>query len=158
MSNLNYFPLVWHFCSTSNLSKLDWMQEPALRFVYRNYKISYEELLGQAKLQSLHLGRLRSRATEIHNVVHGGAPPYVSSLFTERESEYNLKRNHSLTMPPLNTISYEKQAIRYTGPTVWNSLPDNLRQTTHHITSQEFNTLISTWSGTSCNCSLCCYK
>ena len=96
MSNFNYCPLVWHFCSKKNLSKLERIQERALRFVYRDYKSSYEELLDQAKLQSLPLGRLRSLATEIHKAVHGGAPLYVSSLFTERESEYSLRRNHSL--------------------------------------------------------------
>ena len=155
MSNFNYCPLVWHFCSKKNLSKLERIQERALRFVYRDYKSSYEKLLDQAKLQSLHLGRLRSLATEIHKAVHGGAPPYVSSLFTERESEYSLRRNHSLILPPYNTISFGKQSIRYTGPKVWNSLPNNLRQTT---SLKEFKHLISTWSGTNCTCSLCCYK
>ena len=91
-----------------------------------DYKSSYEKLLDQAKLQSLHLGRQRSLATEIHKAVHGGAPPYVSSLFTERESEYSLRRNHSLILPPYNTISFGKQSIRYTGPKVWNSLPNNI--------------------------------
>ena len=129
--------------------------EPPVYFRYSKgtYKSSYEKLLDQAKLQSLHLGRLRSLATEIHNAVHGGAPPYVSSLFTERESEYSLRRNHSLILPPYNTISYGKQSIRYTGPKVWNSLPNNLRQTTPQ---KEFKNLISTWSGTNCTCSLCC--
>ena len=149
MSNFNYCPLVWHFCSKKNLSKLERMQERALRFVYRNYKSSYEELLDKAKLQCLHLGRLGSLATEIHKAVH------VSSLFTERESEYSLRRNHSLIIPPYNTISFGKQSIRYTGPKVWNSLPNNLRQTT---SLKEFKNLISTWSGTNCTCSLCCYK
>ena len=155
MSNFNYCPLVWHFCSKKNLFKLERMQERALRFVYRDYKSSYEELLDKAKLQCLHLGRLRSLATEIHKAVHGGAPPYVSSLFTERESEYSLRRNHSLILPPYNTISFGKQSIRYTGPKVWNSLPNNLRDTT---SLKEFKNLISTWSGTKCTCSLCCYK
>ena len=78
------------------------------RLSYLVCQISYEELLDQAKLQSLHLGRLRSLATEIHKTVHGGAPPYVSSLFTERESEYSLRRNHSLILPQYNTISFGK--------------------------------------------------
>ena len=108
MSNFNYCPLVWHFCSKNNLSKLERMQEGALRFIYRDYKSSYEELLDQAKLQSLHLGRLKSLTTEIHKAVHGGAPPYVSSLFTERESKYSLRRNHSLILPTYNTISFKK--------------------------------------------------
>ena len=138
MSNFNYCPLVWHFCSKKNPSKLERIQERALRFVYRDYK-----------------SRLRSLATEIHKAVHAGAPPYVSSLFTERESEYSLRRNHSLILPPYNTISFGKQSIRYTGPKVWNSLPNNLRQTT---SLKEFKNLISTWSGTNCTCSICCYK
>ena len=68
-----------------------------------------------------------------------------------RESEYRLRRNHSLILPPYNTISFGKQSIRYTGPKVWNSLPNNLRQTT---SLKEFKNLISTWSGTNCTCSL----
>ena len=36
MCNFNYCPLVWHFCSKKNLSKLGRMQERALRFVYRD--------------------------------------------------------------------------------------------------------------------------
>ena len=61
MSNCNYYPLVWHFCSKSNLFKLETMQERALRFVYRDYESSYEELLNKAKLQILHPERLNSR-------------------------------------------------------------------------------------------------
>ena len=67
MSNFNYCLLVWHFCSKNNLYKLEKMQDRALRLVYRDYKNSYKELLDQAKLQSLHLCRLRSLATDIHS-------------------------------------------------------------------------------------------
>ena len=118
MSNLNYCPRVWHFCSKSHLSKLERRHERALRFINRDYKSSYEELLDQAKLQSLHLGRLTSLVTQIHKAVHG----WGSSLSfpTGREYEYNLRRKHSLITPPFNTIFYGKQSIRYTGHKVWN--------------------------------------
>ena len=109
-------PLVWHFYSKSNLSKLERMQERALWFVYGDYKSSYEELLDHAKLQSLHLGRLRFLAPEVHKAAHGGAPAFVIfaiSLFTEREFKYKLRRYHSLIMPPFNTIFYGKQSTRY---------------------------------------------
>ena len=85
MSNFNYCPLVWHFSSKKNLSKLERIQERALRFVYRDYKSSYEKLLDQAKLQSLHLGRLRSLATEIHKDAMEGPLP-MSALFSQREN------------------------------------------------------------------------
>ena len=83
MSNFNYCPLVWHFCSKNNLSKLERMQKRALRFVYWDYKSSYEELLDQAQLQSLHLGRLRSLATEIHKL---SLELPMSALFSQREN------------------------------------------------------------------------
>ena len=87
---LYYCTLVFKFCSKNNLSKLESMQERFLRFVYRDYKISYEQLPDQSKLKSLHLGRMRSLATAIHKAVHAGVLPYVSSLFTETECKHNL--------------------------------------------------------------------
>ena len=84
MSNLTYCPLAWHFCFKNNLSKLEGTQERALRFAYRDYKSNYEEQLDQAKLQSLHLGKLRSLATEIHKVSMEGSLP-MSDLFSQRE-------------------------------------------------------------------------
>ena len=60
MSNFNYCPLVWHFCSKKNLSKLERMQERGLRFVYRDYTISYEELLDQASGDGYHCKPVKS--------------------------------------------------------------------------------------------------
>ena len=40
------------------------IQERALRFVYNNYTINYEELLHLSKLSSLKVRRLRSIALE----------------------------------------------------------------------------------------------
>ena len=148
LSNFNYCPLVWHFCSKSNLTKIEKIQERALRFVYRDYSSKYEQLLNSSKLQSLHLGRLRSMAIEIHKVVHGGTPPFVESLFKKRDSNYNLRGAHSLSIPNFNT----KQSLRYQGPKLWNSLPENFKQTT---TLKEFKVLIKTWNGDKCSCSLC---
>ena len=38
LSNFNYCPLAWHFCSESNSKKLEKNQERALRFVYDDFK------------------------------------------------------------------------------------------------------------------------
>jgi hypothetical protein len=39
LSNLNYCPITWHFCSEKNTLKMEKIQERALRFVYNNYTI-----------------------------------------------------------------------------------------------------------------------
>ena len=49
LSNFNYCPLAWQFCSENNSRKLEKIQERALRFVYKDFDSSYEELLDKAK-------------------------------------------------------------------------------------------------------------
>jgi hypothetical protein len=43
MSYFNLCPLVLHFCANTN--KVENIQERALRFIYEDYSITYEELL-----------------------------------------------------------------------------------------------------------------
>ena len=56
-SNFGYCSLVWHACSAKNTQKLEKLQLRALRFVYHDYTSS--------RRPSLHLGRLRTLATEV---------------------------------------------------------------------------------------------
>lgn len=45
LSNFNFCPLAWHFCTEGNTKKMENIQERALRFVYDDFISSYEELL-----------------------------------------------------------------------------------------------------------------
>ena len=45
LSNFNFCPLAWHFCTDKNSKKLEKVQERALRFVYDDYTSSYINLL-----------------------------------------------------------------------------------------------------------------
>jgi hypothetical protein len=53
LSNFNYCPVTWHFCSEKNTKKLKKIQERALRFIYEDYENTYENLLKKSKLPSL---------------------------------------------------------------------------------------------------------
>jgi hypothetical protein len=44
LSNFNFCPLGWHFCTEKNSKKLEKVQERALRFVYKDYNSSYIKL------------------------------------------------------------------------------------------------------------------
>ena len=65
LSNFNFCPLAWHFCTEKNSKKLEKVQERAFRFVYEDYNSSYEELLYKAKMSSLQIRRIRTMALEI---------------------------------------------------------------------------------------------
>ena len=45
LSNFNYCPVTWHFCSEKNTKKIENIQERALRFIYEDYENTYENLL-----------------------------------------------------------------------------------------------------------------
>jgi hypothetical protein len=34
LSNFNYYPVIWHFCSEANTKKMEKIQERALKFIY----------------------------------------------------------------------------------------------------------------------------
>jgi hypothetical protein len=46
-------PVTWHFCSEKNTKKMEKIQESVLRFIYNDYVLNYEELLGKSKMPSL---------------------------------------------------------------------------------------------------------
>ena len=58
MANFNYCPLVWMFSSTSWLKKIENLQKRALRFLYDDYEISYEELLLKSDRATVNVNRL----------------------------------------------------------------------------------------------------
>jgi hypothetical protein len=46
LSNFNFCPLAWHFCTEKNSKKIEKVQERALRFVYEDYNSSYDKNRG----------------------------------------------------------------------------------------------------------------
>ena len=75
VSNFNYCPLVWHFCGKRNTSKIEKLQERALRFVFNDFTSSYENMLKKAELTTLTLSRIKTLALEVYKALHGHSPP-----------------------------------------------------------------------------------
>ena len=47
-SNFNYCPLVWHFCSSKSLNKIEKIQGRALRLLHNDFTSDYSELLNKS--------------------------------------------------------------------------------------------------------------
>jgi hypothetical protein len=62
LSNFNYCPVIWHFCSETNTKKMEKNQERALKFIHNENHSTYEELLAKSKLPSLKIRRIRTIA------------------------------------------------------------------------------------------------
>jgi len=65
---------VWHFCRSSDVRKLERIQERALRAVYCDNKSTNEELLLRATLPTLHTRRLQAIVIVMYKVIKGLAP------------------------------------------------------------------------------------
>ena len=89
LSNFNFCPLAWHFCNKNNTTKLEKIQERALRFIYEDYVSSYDELLLRAKVPSLKIRRMRNMAIECFKILYKLSPPCLHDLVVLKDCKYN---------------------------------------------------------------------
>ena len=86
-----------------------------LRAVFRGSKSTYEQLLKKANLKSLYERRLQDKACMMFKVRHDLCPPTVKTLFSLKNSTYNL-RGADFHIPRFDTVAYGKHSLRYIGP------------------------------------------
>ena len=77
--------------------------------------------------ERLFLRRKKQKALMIFKAMNGLAPDYLQSLFSQRDSVYNLRDSEGkLTLPKPNT-NYLKRSFSYSGAMLWNNLPKCLK-------------------------------
>ena len=128
MSNLNYCPLVWHFCGEVNTKKIEKIQERALSFIYQDYNSSYETLHGKSHLPSLKVRRLRAIALEAFKILNNQTHVYLSDLLTYESHSYSFR--YTAEIPQVRTSTYGVSFLRSTAAKIWNSLPQNFPEIT----------------------------
>ena len=154
MSNFNYCPLVWMFSSSSSLKKVENLQKRALRFLYNDYKTSYDDLLKKAGTSSMNVKRLRTLCTEMYKTVNDLNPNFMNEIFTLRQTNRPVREKYKMNMeiPSYNQVSFGRKSLRVLGPKVWNQLP-------FHIKSAEnlksFKSVIKHCDGNRCSCKVC---
>ena len=122
---LTYCHLVWHFCKASDTRKHERLQERGLRAVFKDNDSSYEQLLEKTDLPTLLNRRLQDLCILMYKVKHKLSPAYISNIFKEPNSNYNL-RQVDFSIPRYETVTYSKHSIRYLGPRVWTKLPKSM--------------------------------
>ena len=150
MANFNYCPLVWLFCDSKSTIKQERIQKRALRFLFNDYESDYEHLLVRANKPTIEVRKLRNLATEIFKTLNELNPIFMKDIF-----ELNTRRDVSdcrLLVQYQRTKRYGTNTLRSLGPKIWNSLSTEIKNAGNLIVFKE---MIKTWSGPSCNCSMC---
>ncbi len=76
----------------------------------------------------------------------------MHEIFQIKETPYDLRNTKILTQPKFEKISYGKNTFKYYGSHIWNLLPNNMKECT---TIEAFKSLLDTWNGPKCQCSMC---
>ena len=99
MANFDYCPLVWFFTSRSSISKLEKIQERALRFVLKDSVSCYDELISKAKVDAFRVSAVKKMATEVFKILNHISPGYFENYFQKTRNPYNLRNNNKLVQP-----------------------------------------------------------
>ena len=120
------------FCGRKNVTKLEKLQERALRFVFKDNNSSYADLLKRGNFLSLSAYRIRNLAMEVFKCFHGMNPMYLNNLFCKQEIKYNLRDKTLLEQPKFSTKTYGYRSFKYYGSKLWNALPFEINNTDNY--------------------------
>ena len=128
-------------------AKINYIHERALRLVYGDYTISFEELLIKDKSVSIHHRNIQKVAIEMFKVKNYLCPEFIfCEVSTQTRSKASFRRHNA------NNVYKGEMSLRSFGPLVWNTMvPDNLKQ----ISELDFKEEIRHWVPKNCPCRLC---
>ena len=98
LPNLTYGHTVWHICRASDTTKLEMVQERALRAIFSNNTATYEQLLDWTKLPSFENRRLQDILILMYKVKHNLVPKTMIDIFHISNSKYKLRNKDSLSL------------------------------------------------------------
>ena len=127
-SNFKYCPVTWMFCGKMNVSKLEKIQERALRFVYKDMSSAYKCLLEKGEFLSLSMFRVYFLAIEVYKCCMGLNPPYLNDLFQKQTLRYRLRDTDLIVQAKFKTFTFGYKSFSYYGAKVWNELPAQLKK------------------------------
>ena len=106
--------------------KINKLHERALRIVYNDTIVSFEELLLKDKTFTIHHQNIQSLAIETCKAVNNLLGENHSEIFVRNNQNQNLRSESELPVPSINTVFKGLNSISYFGSVIWNSIPDKL--------------------------------
>ena len=123
-SQFNYCPLVWMFHNRNLNHKINTLHERALRIVYKNDKLTFQELLEKDDPVTIHQKILQKLATEMFRIKNKLSPLPMQELFTEKINQHK----RSWETFNLRTVKYGTETIRHMGPKTWDLVPNYIKE------------------------------
>ena len=144
MSNFDYCSIIWHFCGKKSNSKIEKIQERALKVVFDDFDsdaCSLRERLGTKSVFQLRLNRI---LIEIFKTVHGQNPSYLNSIFKAKITPYNLRDPSKLIQSRKDSTTYGLRSVNYVGSKMWNELTPAIKSAPDVAS---FKAALNNWDG-----------
>ena len=153
LSNFTYCSIVWHFCGSVNNSKLEKIQERALRIEYDDYDSTYDDLLSRFGTDTVLLSRLKNIVIEVFKSLKPEDPfhtypAYVREIFEKRNLTYFFRNPVRLVQKQTDSTNFGLRTFGYLGSNMWNDLPVSLKDFDFaEMTVKDFKSLLKNWPG-----------
>ena len=152
LSYFYYCPLIWMFCLKKDMSRITKVHKRALRTIYNNFDLNYEELLDLDKSLNIHQKHLQCLMINVFKSIKQENPLIVSELFQAKEQPYNLRNNNLIKLPSASSTRFGTNSLIFKGSLIWNTLPSFIKNSN---TLSIFKKRIRNWKFDSCSCSIC---
>ena len=125
-SQFAYCPLIWMFCSKTDMQRVEKVQYKSLQVVYNNYMATYDELLALDNKLKIHQRHLQFLAIELYKSKNKLNPSFMWKTCKEKNIPYSLRRGIFLFIPNANTQKYGINSLNFRESVLWNNLYKNL--------------------------------
>ena len=126
-SQFGYCPLIWMFQSRTLNNRINNLHERALRIVYKNKHLSFEELLRKDNSFSIHNRNLQNLAVEMYKVKNDLSPTLLKEVFPIRNISYNLRNRNPFLSRNVRSVNNGTESISFRGPQTWSIVPENIK-------------------------------
>ena len=151
-SQFGYCPLVWMFHSRTLNNRINKLHERALRLVYKDTNLTFEELLRKDNSFTIHQMNLQKLATEMYKVQNDLFPTIMKSIFPTRSIPINLRNKNPFMATNISSVFNGTETISFRGPKIWSLISEEIKNSKTLI---EFKAKIKKWEPKGCTCRLC---
>ena len=144
-SNVNYCPLVWHFCGATNSNKLEKLWERSLRMVYNDFESPIQSLINKSDQENLSCDRLKYFISEVFISVNWLNSGCLHDIFVLIEVPYDMRTSRP-GQPIRRTTTYGLRSFSYIGAKLWNNFVPGFNDI-NSMDMSELNFFLQCWEG-----------
>ena len=113
-SQSGYCPLPWMLCGRETNARTNHVHERALRLIYRNNSLCFDELLQIDESYNIDHKNIQTLAIELYKVKNNLSDQIMQEIFEKRQNvDYNLRFKTDFVLPGVGTTYFGLHSLRY---------------------------------------------